>query len=177
MQRVHLNRLQKPDEQNMIVNTIVKSVIYTSPIINKYLGQVEPLAEYLRDGMFAYADGVNWNPSGGKGFYRYDTASASWLPVSVMARPVAAKTTHYTAAAYDSILLVSAAAGAVIITLPTAVANKGKEFTIKKTDNSANAVTIDGNGAETIDGDATRALALQYESLDIISDNANWMII
>lgn len=177
MQKVHVGRFQKPDEQHMIINSIMQSVVFASPIVNANLGQVEPFAEYLRDGMFAYADGENWNPAGGKGFYRYDTNSASWLPIGVMARPLTSKTANYTATTYDSIILVSASGGSVTITLPTAVGIKGKEFTIKKTDSSANIVTVDGNGSETIDGDTTRDLALQYEAIDIISDNASWWII
>ena len=31
-----------------------------------------------RDGDFRYADGANWNPSSGKGFYWYDGASLGW---------------------------------------------------------------------------------------------------
>jgi hypothetical protein len=38
-------------------------------------------------------------------------------------------------------------------------------------------VTIDGNAAETIDGDLTIDLTLQYESVMIVCDGSNWHII
>lgn len=31
-----------------------------------------------RDGDLRHADGVNWNPGGGKGIYYYDAVAASW---------------------------------------------------------------------------------------------------
>ena len=35
-------------------------------------------------------------------------------------------------------------------------------------------VTVDGNGAETIDGVATRTMDSDYESMHLISDGSNW---
>jgi hypothetical protein len=37
-------------------------------------------------------------------------------------------------------------------------------------------VTVDGNASETIDGALTYALAVQYQSITIISDGTNWHI-
>jgi len=31
-----------------------------------------------RDGMIRKADGVNWNPGSGRGYYGYDEVSATW---------------------------------------------------------------------------------------------------
>jgi hypothetical protein len=77
----------------------------------------------------------------------------------------------------DSIVLVDATAGAVTVTLPPALNAEEKRFTIKKVDASGNAVTIDGNGAETIDGAATKSLAAQYNAYDIVSQNGAWWIV
>jgi hypothetical protein len=49
------------------------ALVFISPMINPELGKAEPPDEYKRNGMLAYADGTNWNPGSGKGFYRYDT--------------------------------------------------------------------------------------------------------
>ena len=89
---------------------------------------------------------------------------------------VSAKTGAYTIARGDSLVLVDATGAAVTITLPAANPYSGLQFTIKKTDASANAVTVDGSGAETIDGMATRALAAQYQSITIVSDGTGWQI-
>lgn len=90
------------------------------------------------------------------------------------------KTTAYTVTVDDGtkVLAVDATAGAVTITLlAAATAGDGFELTIKKTDSSANAVTIDGNGAETIDGAATLVLPAQNDSVTIRSDGSNWLVV
>lgn len=74
-------------------------------------------------------------------------------------------------------LLVSASGGAVTITLiAAATAASGFVVTIKKTDSSGNAVTIDGNASETIDGATTKALSGQYNSVILVCDGSNWHI-
>ena len=52
-----------------------------------------------------------------------------------------------------------------------------RRYTVKKTDSSANAVTIDGNGAETIDGATTQALAAQYDALEVVTDGVEWFVV
>ena len=89
------------------------------------------------------------------------------------------KTSAYTLTIDDAtkIISVDATSGAVTITLlPAATAGEGFVVAIKKTDSSSNAVTIDGDGAETIDGSATFSLPTQYEVVSIRSDGANWVI-
>ena len=61
-------------------------LVWLSPSSNPNLGKIAPLAEFLRDGLLAYADGTNWNPGFGKGYYRYELATTSWklaIPVAV----------------------------------------------------------------------------------------------
>ncbi len=77
--------------------------------------------------------------------------------------------THY-------VVLASGASTTVAITLPTAVGITGREYIIKCTDFTNN-VTVETNGAQTIDGDSNFAFSAQYESLKIISDGANWFIL
>ena len=79
-------------------------------------------------------------------------------------------TTHRT-------VFVDATVGAVTVTLPTAATGEGYEFHIKKTDVSVNAVTIDGNGSETIDDATTQVLRDQYACLTIQSDGTEWFIL
>jgi hypothetical protein len=75
----------------------------------------------------------------------------------------------------DKLILVDASGGAVTISLlAAATAGNGFRVVIKKTDNSANTVTIDGNGSETIDGNTTSVLSSQYDSDNLISDGSNW---
>lgn len=83
----------------------------------------------------------------------------------------------YTALETDSVILADATSAAFTVTLPTAVSVNGKILIIKKTDASANAVTVDGAGSETIDGSTTFTLAAQYDFVQIKSDGSNWVII
>lgn len=78
-----------------------------------------------------------------------------------------------------TVVLVDASAGPRIITLPAASANGGRLYHIKKADPSANVVTVDGDGDDTIDGGATAVLTEQWESLAINGDSAedNWDIL
>ncbi len=83
---------------------------------------------------------------------------------------------NYTVSGTDYIILANAASGNIIITLYTAINNKGKVLKFKKIDSSANTITIDGNGSETIDGSITKVLSTQYSILSIVSDGTNWYI-
>ncbi len=76
-----------------------------------------------------------------------------------------------------SLLLVSASAAAVTVTLPAAAKSLNRTLHIKKTDSSANAVTIDGNASETIDGALTASLTTQWQSRTLQCDGAAWFLI
>lgn len=86
------------------------------------------------------------------------------------------KIAAYTITAADSFVACDATAGAFTITLPTASGIAGREYTVKKTDASVNAVTVDANGAQTIDGALTYALAAQFATVVVVSDGSNWLI-
>jgi hypothetical protein len=90
---------------------------------------------------------------------------------------VVAKSGAYTVTASDGVVIADASGGAFTITLPTAVGITGRVYRVKKIDATANAVTIDANGAETIDGGITATIATQYEAITIVSDNAEWWVL
>lgn len=73
--------------------------------------------------------------------------------------------------------LVNAAGGAVSINLPAAATATGLIFSVKKIDASVNAVTLDPNGAETIDGAATLVLLTQWQSAQIQSNGSAWYVL
>jgi len=50
----------------------------------------------------------------------------------------------------------------------------GFVVTLKKIDSSSNAVTVDANSSETIDGELTVSLSTQYETTTLICDGSNW---
>jgi len=86
-------------------------------------------------------------------------------------------TTPYTVVVTDRTLLIDATAGNKTVNLPAASVSKWRILTIKKVDASANTVTIDGNGGDTIDGAATLVIAVQYASFTIQSDGATWWVL
>lgn len=91
--------------------------------------------------------------------------------------PMVSVTASYAMNYNDAVILADATAGAITITLKPAAECVQKRVTIKKTDSSGNSVTIDGNGAETIDGAATKSLATQYKSYDLVSYGGAWWIV
>lgn len=91
--------------------------------------------------------------------------------------PASSKTASYLVNYNDAVILADATAGAITISLPPAREMEQKRITVKKIDSSGNAVTIDPNGAETIDGTATKAITVQYTSYEFISLNGAWWII
>lgn len=100
-------------------------------------------------------------------------------PVVSVAREVAAKSANYTVVAGDNgnVITVDASGAARTITLlPAATAGNGFKLIVKKSDSSANTVTIDGDGSETIDGETTKVLRLQHQSVALICDGTAWHV-
>lgn len=105
------------------------------------------------------------------------TAEAAMHSKGALFVEPAARTASHAITASNGIELVTAAGGAVTYTLPAASACDGQVVIIKRTDSGANLVTIDGNGAETIDGDLTIFLTVQYETVWLVSDGAGWHLL
>jgi len=74
-----------------------------------------------------------------------------------------------------SVVLVNT--GVTTITLPGAVFVPGRQYTIKKISAAAGIVTVDGAGAETIDGAATHSLTVQYEYVTIVCNGTSWFVV
>ena len=85
---------------------------------------------------------------------------------------VVTKAVDYAARNHDCVL-VDASLGDIAITLPTEQANVYVD--VKKTDSSANAVTVTGVG--TIDGAASLSISTQYYSYTLLCDGTNWHIV
>ncbi|NIA67768.1 hypothetical protein HBA54_04120 [Pelagibius litoralis] len=93
---------------------------------------------------------------------------------------VISKSTTYTVTSADNgrLIKADATAGAFTITLPpAATAGNGFEVTVKKVDSSANAVTLDADGSETIDGGTDISLPNQHDAVQVRSDGTAWQVI
>lgn len=75
----------------------------------------------------------------------------------------------------DVVVLASASGGVVSLALPAASTVPGQQFTIKKTDSSANSVNV--TSTELIDGSNYAYLTSQYQSITVVSDGSNYFII
>ena len=89
----------------------------------------------------------------------------------------ATKTSDYTVASSDTVILADATSGAINITLPAASGAAGARCFIKKTDSSSNTVTIQRSGSDTIDGGTSAVIRVQYTCLQLVSNGSNWFII
>lgn len=73
------------------------------------------------------------------------------------------------------LILCDCTSNAITVNLQPAIQQVGIVY-IKKTDSSANEVTVDANGSETIDGAGTKTISAQYVTITLISDRNNWHI-
>lgn len=90
---------------------------------------------------------------------------------------VVSKTTTYTATTSDDVILVDTSGGAWTLTLYAASGNSGKVLRVIKTTSDTNALTIDGNASETINGFANIKLNYQFDEVTLVCDGTNWNII
>lgn len=91
---------------------------------------------------------------------------------------VATKTTNATISGSEHVILGNAAAGQIILTLPTVNSAANQQYIIKKIDSSSNKVIISGSTNETIDGNTGYSISTQYETLTVVSDGSTgWYIL
>jgi len=86
--------------------------------------------------------------------------------------PYAAKTGTYTITTYD--YLINCTSNTFTVTLPTAVSAEGRSYVVKNS--GSGVITLDANGSQTIDGELNVTLN-QYDSITVVSDGANWIIV
>jgi len=88
-----------------------------------------------------------------------------------------AKTTAYTATAFDTVISVnatSAGTNPTILTLPSASSDTNGTLVIKRIDFGKNVLMIKPQAGQTIDGFANYNITSAKESMTIISDGSNW---
>lgn len=83
----------------------------------------------------------------------------------------------YTVAPGSKKYKINTSGGAVTMNLPAAASWSGSVFYFMKTTGDANAVTVDGNGSETINGALTQTITQAYGTLALVSTGTEWLII
>lgn len=97
--------------------------------------------------------------------------------IAAKSSAIRAVTSDPTITTTDRTILCDATSAPITVNLPAAASNLGRMMWIKKTDASANAVVIDGNSSETIDGLTTQSIASQGKCVQIQCDGSNWYIL
>ncbi len=123
----------------------------------------------------------NASTSGPALYYKTSASStAGWAEFQLIKEITDVAAATYTVLTDDDYMLVSyTATAAVTITIPSALVSSGKKFVIKDSGGNAgtNNVTIETETAETIDGEASWIINIDYSSVTLISDGTNWFII
>jgi hypothetical protein len=132
----------------------------------------------IQDGSILHSDGT-YDPGAGAGVYIY--YGGYWVPVALDGDATGWEAVDNTddgmTAGAVSFYTCSASGGAFTINLPAATGlPRNWEYTFYKSDASANAVTIDADGAATINGSATYALSAQHQVVTLRRVGANWNI-
>ena len=113
-------------------------------------------------------------PSSSGGARQTSLVGAMALPWESVSVTTTLGKTHY-AIEFDC------SGGARTANLPTAASSfvngTGRIYVIRKSDSSANTLTIDGNGSETINGTTTKVINAQYGTYVIQSNGTSWGVI
>jgi hypothetical protein len=97
-------------------------------------------------------------------------ASGGWSGITRSVSSISTNTSAGATAITDYVYLCTAT---LTITLPTAVGNTNR-YAIK---NVGGTTTIATTSSQTIDGSTTATLSVQYVTVEVVSDGANWNII
>jgi hypothetical protein len=104
-------------------------------------------------------------------------ASVVGASVVTPALSVVTKTAAYTLTDADDVILVDATSGAVTITLHAVATAKRKPYYFKKIDAGGNAMVLEPDGAETVDGAANISVTVQYTAYTLFPTSSGWVIL
>jgi hypothetical protein len=92
------------------------------------------------------------------------------VPVTAVAKAAA-----FTAGGDGTVYLITSGASALTVTLQPAARWKGKRLIFKKVDSGVGVITVDGDGAENVDGATTQTpIGTQNYAIEYLSDGTAW---
>jgi hypothetical protein len=106
-------------------------------------------------------------------FLKYD--GTNWVPADVGKPSVSTSETASAPSGSEQVYILTPATNITFSLQAAATCGAGFRYVIKNM--SANTITVDPNGAETIDGQSSFSLDIQYGTLTIITDGSNWFIV
>ena len=106
-----------------------------------------------------------------------NTVNNSRTNLGIFGSKYLSKTANYTILDTDSgsTIDVDSSAGSITLSLPAAFVGN-VVYVIRKTDASANTVTINANGTDLINGFPTYGLSSQNQTVTLISKNTSWIV-
>ncbi|WP_291144341.1 phage tail protein [Dokdonella sp.] len=114
-----------------------------------------------------YDAAILWYSSADTTWYAF-IVTRSWIPPASASGNVTLDNTYQ-----DKLLTVSASGASRTITLPSTLP-AGFKCKVKKTDSTANTVTLDATSGGSINGANTVVLRFQYEEVEIVFDGTTW---
>lgn len=78
--------------------------------------------------------------------------------------------------AFNTLVLATAGAPGITLTLPSAVGNSGQTVRLVMVDMGVGGVTINTTGGQTVSGRSNYALTNQWQYVQVESTNVNWVI-
>ena len=147
-------------------------ILYYDPSVVGGLTNVEPDPAYAR---VIVAAVVNAGAGGSGSLFVRPTVIPSF---NATGHPIKLVTSSYPIVERDYTILCDATSGPLTVTLPAAggVFN-GHVINIKKVDSTVNAVIIDADGSDTIDGSATVSTDVQWTTITVQANGSAWYII
>lgn len=107
-------------------------------------------------------------------FRKVQRALAGLVPIT---RPYTTVDSAYTIQVSDDTIMGDATPGPFTITLPLLADCPGQMFTVKKVDGGADAITVDGNGAEAVEYGTSVTLALPGDTVVLQNVGTAWIIV
>jgi hypothetical protein len=153
------------------INSVLKSIIGSITDINVAITDInETITELDTEKQDLLVSGTNIKTIMGSSVLGSGDLVIDIPPV------VTARTSSFTETTLKGrvISICDAATGNITVTLPDCATCSGMYYTAKKIDASANTVTLDPNGAQTIDGVSTAVISVQYTSVTIFSNGSTW---
>ena len=136
-----------------------------------------PKANFYLDGGLAYVVGTSQFKPNGNRYMGWHNAKWQGVYTKGIVTGIDTFTSGASLSGINHVCLCDASGGAFQLNADSSSVNLGREYTIIKTDSSANAVTVSGFGFQTINGAANVVLSNQYDKVTIVSDGSNWFIV